>query len=272
MASAIPDDVKLKGRRSPTFLRPNMSELRVVVLGNSCSERSLVWNLILGKTEVTNEEQHSSLRASGFLEEKEIVLINTPDLPLPNISKDKLRKYVENCVSLSAPGPHVFLLVLQPEDFTEEHKLRLCRVLQLFSDQSFDHSLLLISTPTEERSGFMEQYMQHPPLKDMIRKCKYRFLWQKNLELDELLTRFSQIVKENNGDHVICDLFQLTKSFLPLDHESLKNQEKSSDLDPVKPPGWISLMEATKNYFTSWLKPNTSQNPSPVECTLNLRK
>ncbi|XP_056231835.1 uncharacterized protein LOC130169280 [Seriola aureovittata] len=240
------NDLKKNYKKKCTILVfISVSELRVVVLGNSCSERSLVWNLILGKTEVTNEEQHSSLRASGFLEEKEIVLINTQDLPLPNISEDKLRKYVENCASLSDPGPHVFLLVLQPEDFTEEQKLKLCRVLKLFSDQSFDHSLVLISTPAEERSGFMEQYMQHPPLKDMIRKCKNRFLWQKNLELDELLTRFSQIVKENDGDHVICDLFQLTKSDLPLDHESLNNLERSADLDPVK-PGWISLMEATK--------------------------
>ncbi|XP_023257067.1 uncharacterized protein LOC111651317, partial [Seriola lalandi dorsalis] len=52
-------------------------------------------------------------------------------------------------ISFSDPGPHVFLLVLQPEDFTEEQKLKLCRVLKLFSDQSFDQSLVLISTPGE---------------------------------------------------------------------------------------------------------------------------
>ncbi|XP_067429534.1 GTPase IMAP family member 8-like [Thunnus thynnus] len=185
-----------------------MSELRVVLLGNSWSERSSVGNFILGKTEFnTEEEPDCCLRVRGQLKEKEIVLINTPDLLLPNISEDKLRKHVENCVSLSDPGPHVFLLVLQPEDFTEEHKKRLCTVLQLLSDQSFDHSLILISAPREESSGFMENYMNHPPLKEMIRMCRYRYLKRKDLELPELLTRLGQTAQENNREHLSCEAF-----------------------------------------------------------------
>ncbi|XP_054483494.1 LOW QUALITY PROTEIN: GTPase IMAP family member 8-like [Anoplopoma fimbria] len=187
------------------WLPPDMSELRVVLLGNSWSERSSVGNFILGEAEFnTEEEPDHCLRVRGRMKEKEIVLINTPDLLLPNISEDKLREHVENCERLSDPGPHVFLLVLQPEDFTEELKEKLCRVLKLFSDQSFDHSLILISTSREESSAFMEK---DQPLKDMIRMSRYRYLWQKNLERPELLTRLGQTVKENNG-HLICDVFE----------------------------------------------------------------
>ncbi|XP_038559265.1 ATP-dependent RNA helicase ddx46-like isoform X2 [Micropterus salmoides] len=183
------------------FLPPNMSELRVVLLGNSWSERSSVGNFILGETKFnTEEEPDDCLRESGQLEEKEIVLINTPDLLIPNT--DQQRMHIGFCQILSAPGPHVFLLVLQPEDFTEEQRLKLCRVLELFSDRSFHHSLVLISTPRKESPGFMEEYRQHPPLKEVIRKCHYRFLWRKDLELPELLTRLRQIVNENNGEHV----------------------------------------------------------------------
>ncbi|XP_023259802.1 GTPase IMAP family member 2-like [Seriola lalandi dorsalis] len=180
-----------------------MSELRVVLLGNSWSERSSVGNLLLGETEFnTEEEPDRCQRVRGPLKEKEMVLINTPDLLHYNITDHKLIEHVRNCESLSDPGPHVFLLVLQPEDFTEEHKLKLCRVLKLFSDQSFDRSLVLISTPREEKPEFMVKYRQHPPLKDMIRKCTYRYLWRKDLEPPELLTRLCQIVKENNGEHL----------------------------------------------------------------------
>ncbi|XP_038560458.1 GTPase IMAP family member 2-like [Micropterus salmoides] len=195
-----PEEEPVTRSSSFEFLPPNMSELRVVLLGNSWSEKSSVGNFILGETKFnTQEEPDDCLRVSGRLKGKEIVLINTPDLLLPSILQQSLRRPLENCVRLSDPGPHVFLLVLQPEDFTEEHKLRLCRVLELFSHRSFDHSLVLISTPREESSGFMEKYMNHPPLKEMIRKCHYRFLWRKNLELPELLTRLGQVVKENNG-------------------------------------------------------------------------
>ncbi|KAK9540242.1 hypothetical protein VZT92_002707 [Zoarces viviparus] len=121
-AAPVSDDLQpVKRSSSYEFLPPDMSELRVVLLGNSWSERSSVWNFILGETRInTEEEPDQCLTFRGELKEKKIVLINTPDLLHPNISEDKLRQHVQHCVRLSYPGPHVFLLVLQPEDFTEE--------------------------------------------------------------------------------------------------------------------------------------------------------
>ncbi|XP_073321477.1 GTPase IMAP family member 8-like isoform X2 [Pagrus major] len=186
-----------------------MSELRVVLLGNSWSQRSSVGNFILGEMKFNTEgEPDRCQRVSTMLKKKAIVLINTPDLLHPNMSEDKLTEHVETCESYSKPGPHVFLLVLQPEDFTEEHKLRLQSILEHFSDQAFDHSLVLISTPREESPGLMEKVMEHPPLKNMIRMCRYRYLKERNLEHSELLTRLGQIVKENNGDHISRDVFE----------------------------------------------------------------
>ncbi|XP_045890412.1 GTPase IMAP family member 8-like [Micropterus dolomieu] len=240
MAAAPSDGQRpLKRIRSYEFLPPNMSELRVVLLGNSWSERRKVGNFILGVTGFNTEvEPDRCLRVSGPLEEKKIVVINTPDLLHPNISEHKLTEHVTNCVRLSDPGPHVFLLVLQPEDFTEEHKLRLCRVLKLFSDRSFDHSLVLISTPRDKSPGFMDKYMEQPPLKDLIRKCRYRYLKQKNLERPELLTRLSQIVKENNGEHVSCDMFEDATASLPADHQSPKQKGTHTPImDAVKATG-----------------------------------
>ncbi|KAE8292544.1 GTPase IMAP family member 2 Immunity-associated protein 2 [Larimichthys crocea] len=146
----------LKRSSSYEFLPPTMSELRVVLLGNSWSQRSSVGNFILRQTVFnTEEEPDCCLRERGQVKEKEIVLINTPDLLHPDISEDKLTEHVKTCERLSDPGPHVFLLVLQPEDFTEEHKLKLCRVLQLFSDQSFEFTDSDINT-REKSPGFME--------------------------------------------------------------------------------------------------------------------
>ncbi|XP_045891356.1 GTPase IMAP family member 8-like [Micropterus dolomieu] len=213
----------LKRRGSYQFLPPSMSELRVVLLGNSWSERSSVGNFILGETKFnTDEEPDDCLRERGRLKEKEIVLINTPDLLHPNISEEKLTEHVTNCVRLCDPGPHVFLLVLQPEDFTEEHKLRLQSILENLSDRSFDHSLVLISTPREESSDYLGKYLQHPLVGSIIRKCRSRLLCYKNLEHQQLLTLMNKIVKENNGDHVSCDVFKDATSVLPGGHQSLE--------------------------------------------------
>ncbi|XP_054466401.1 GTPase IMAP family member 8-like [Anoplopoma fimbria] len=211
-ASVSEDELRMKRRSSYEFLPPDMSELRVVLLGSSWSERSSVGNFILGETEFnTEEEPDHCLRVSGRLKGKKVVVINTPDLLLPNIFQHKLREHVENCVSLSDPGPHVFLLVLQPEDVTEKLKVKLCRVLKLFGDQSFDHSLVLISTPREESSRVRENYLNHPPLKNIIRICRGQLLWKKTTELSELLTCLDQLVKENRGDHVSCGICHIVR-------------------------------------------------------------
>ncbi|XP_029295984.1 GTPase IMAP family member 8-like [Cottoperca gobio] len=198
-------------KRSSSFgrLPPNMSELRVVLLGNSWSERSSVGNWILGETVFnTEEEPDRCVRVRGQVKRKEIVLINTPDLMHANISEDKLTEHVNSCVRLSAPGPHVFLLLLQSEDFTEEKNTKLCRTLEKFSDRWFDHSLILISAPREESSGVMEEYMEHPPLQEVIRRCSFRYLKRKNLQRPELLTRLGQTAKEHNREPVSCDAFE----------------------------------------------------------------
>ncbi|KAM8759586.1 GTPase IMAP family member 8-like isoform 2-T3 [Acanthopagrus schlegelii] len=237
MAAAASDDLHpLKRSSSYDFLPPDMSELRVVLLGNSWSQRSSVGNFILGTTVFNTEaEPDRCLRVRGRVKEKEIVLINTPDLLHPSMSEDRLTEHVETCERLSDPGPHVFLLVLQPEDFKQRHKQRLQSILKNLSDRLFDHSLVLISAPREESPGLMEEYMEGSPLKEMIRMCRYRYLKQKPVEHLELLTRLGQIVKENNGDHVSFDVFKDTISSLPPDHQSPKLKETQiSIFSPVK--------------------------------------
>ncbi|XP_026198283.1 ankyrin repeat domain-containing protein 26-like [Anabas testudineus] len=239
MASAAPvrDDEQPRKRRHSIDLPPLMSELRVVLLGNSWSDQREVLNCLLGQTVFNTEKAPDHcLRVSELTEDKEIVLINTPDLLHPEISEDKLTELVENCVRLSAPGPHVFLLVLQPEDFTELQSKRLRSILELFGDRSFDHSLVLISTPREESSGSTVKYLQHHLLGDIMRKCRHKMLWKKNLERPDLLKIMEQIVEENDGDHVSCDVFEDVKSDLSSDHESLKEEGAASvKVDPVEP-------------------------------------
>lgn len=214
-----------------------VSELRIVLLGNSWSERCSVGNFILGVTTFTQAPK-CSLKISGPLEQKKIAVINTEDLLNFNFSQHDLTQFIHECVRVSDPGPHVFLLVIQPEDFNEVQKRRLQSILGNFGERSFDHSLVLISTPRVKSSAFMESYMKHPQIKDLVRMCRYRYLWLKNLGHSELLTRLSQIVKENDGEHVSCDVFVDSTSSLPGDHQSLHQKEtQTSIIDVVKSAG-----------------------------------
>nr|XP_029137646.1 GTPase IMAP family member 8-like [Labrus bergylta] len=182
-------------------------EMRVVLLGNSWSQQNSVGNLMMGgKVFEADKDPHFQSVRGRWRENKVITVINTPDLLLSKIFDDKLKRHLEKCARLSAPGPHVFLLVLQPEDFTEQHKRRLCRVLQHFGGQSFDHSLVLISTPSEKSLGY--NHMINPHLQEIITLCGNRYLMQENLEHQELETHLDQIFEKKNREHLSLNPFK----------------------------------------------------------------
>ncbi|XP_036967958.1 uncharacterized protein LOC119027143 [Acanthopagrus latus] len=248
-----------------------MSELRVVLLGNSWSQRSSVGNFILGETVFTTEgEPHSCLKVGGQVKERHIVLINTPDLLHPNISLEKLTEHVDTCVRFSAPGPHVFLLVLQPEDFTDKNKLRLQSILENFSDQSFAHSLVLIAPHRAGSQGSVERCLQNPHLREMITKCRSYIMWP--VDHQQLLDLMDKMVQESKEPHVTHECYKDATSDLPGDpQDTTQGDGLHINLDPFRALGLKQLSDTVhslKNPLARLQKPlSPSHTPSPVEST-----
>ncbi|KAJ8254337.1 hypothetical protein COCON_G00209490 [Conger conger] len=112
-----------------------LSELRIVLLGRSGEEKSKVGNAIL-RREVFSVK-HQFERAQGLVNGRPVALINTPDLLDPLLPVKELFNQIERCVTLSAPGPHAFLLLQQKRRFTNMEIKGLETVLYCFSDAAF---------------------------------------------------------------------------------------------------------------------------------------
>ncbi|CDQ74533.1 unnamed protein product [Oncorhynchus mykiss] len=122
------------------------------------------------------------------------------------MSHDKLSEELRWCVTMSDPGPHVFLLVLQPEEFTQEEGYRIRKILDTLSDRSFDYSMVL--TTHEDKRGHMDE--DHP-LNQMVRACRGR---QHLSDRTQLIADVDKIVKENGGDYLTCDVFEDTSGMV----------------------------------------------------------
>ncbi|MEQ2222540.1 hypothetical protein ILYODFUR_027351, partial [Ilyodon furcidens] len=191
---------QIRRKNSKTLLPPMMAELRLILLGESWSEKSVIANSILGIPSFdTKVESKSPMEVHIVILNTKVVLINTPDLLYVKFPEDKLKEHVEHCVSLSDPGPHLFLLVVQPESFTEKQKKSFYRVLELFSDRSFDHSLVLVSKSKRKDPGSNEH------LQELIKRCNHNSLIFDHKDILGLLRTVSNIVEMNNGEHLIID-------------------------------------------------------------------
>ncbi|KAF6721651.1 GTPase IMAP family member 4 [Oryzias melastigma] len=234
MSTAAADtDAPMRRRHSNPFLPPNMSELRVVLLGNIRFLRSSVGNKIVGENCLdVDGEPNCCQRVGTTTDNQKIVLINTPDLQHPNLYGEKQAEFVKDLLSCCDAGPHLFLLVLQPEYFTKEQKERLQFILQLF-DSPYKHTLTLISTSKEESSDVREKYLQDPLLGDFLSESKYDFIQNIELQRYKLWTMIDQVLEKNNAEYAGFHKNIESHPELPSCHGNLKQDKESRSLSGV---------------------------------------
>ncbi|KAL7883315.1 hypothetical protein SRHO_G00009730 [Serrasalmus rhombeus] len=212
---------------------PEISDLRIVLLGKKSSEISRVGNFILNRDAFDTEapspsvEQHSE-RARENVGGRYITLINTPHLFDPCLSLDLLTVQVKECMSLCAPGPHVIVLVLQPDDFTETDRDRLYHILYSLSDEP--HKYTLILTTQALPSGITEDPVQEDIIQKIVQCSNRHFEFSSECSRSDLMEVMEKIFDENAGscfkweEYEEAKLVDLPESMLPESVKSNKEQ------------------------------------------------
>ncbi|XP_039507719.1 GTPase IMAP family member 8-like, partial [Pimephales promelas] len=204
------DVFKRQRRRSNSDERPNMCALRLVFLGKNGSENSRVRNLILGidmheEKDPTVLEKLNVIPISGMVKDRHITVINTLHLLNPNISHHQITQTVRLCVSLSDPGPHAFIIILQYKDFTEEDMRRVKYVLKQFSEEAIKHTIV-ITTDTHTSFG-----KKHPAIHQLMKECGGRHLQFDERKPEwrlEIFKSVDKILEENKEEYLKCELYE----------------------------------------------------------------